>query len=63
MGLTSLTAIATFLVGDVRRRARHDERGMTTMEYAMIAAVVIAVCVIIVAVIARVAREKISGIG
>lgn len=62
MDLTTLSAIAHFVVGDLRKRARQDERGMSTIEYAVIATVVIAVAVLIVAVIMNVAQDKISGI-
>lgn len=62
MDLASIRACMVFLTADARRRARNDQRGMNTMEYAVIAVVVLAVAVIIVGVIYAVATDKISKI-
>ena len=62
MTLVTLRAIATVVIGDLRTRARRDERGMSTMEYAVIIAVVLALAVVIVGVIMTVGQQKISGI-
>lgn len=61
--LTTIRAIATYFIGGTVKRAREDERGLTTMEYAAIAVAVIAVAAIIAAVILRVASQKANQIG
>ena len=56
--LTTIRAVAIYFVADTRRRARADQRGMTTMEYAAIAVAVIAVAAIIAGIIISVASSK-----
>lgn len=56
--LTTIRAVATFFIADTRRRARNDERGMTTMEYAAIAVAVLAVAAIIAGILLSVGASK-----
>lgn len=61
--LITIRAIATYFIAGTVKRAREDERGLTTMEYAAIAVAVVAVAAIIAAVILRVATQKAHQIG
>lgn len=61
--LITLRAVATYFIGGTVKRARDDERGLSTMEYAAIAVAVIAVAAIVAAVIMRVATQKANQIG
>ena len=56
--LTTIRAVAAYFIADTRRRARTDERGLTTMEYAAIAVAVLAVAAIIAGIIISVASSK-----
>lgn len=56
--LITIRALATYFIGGTVRRAREDERGLSTMEYAVLAVAIIAVAAIIAAVIVRVATQK-----
>lgn len=56
--LTTIRAVATFFIADTRRRARSDERGMTTMEYAAIAVAVLAVAAVIAGILLAVGSSK-----
>lgn len=56
--LTTIRAVATYFIADTRRRARADERGMNTMEYAAIAVAVLAVAAIIGGIIIAVGASK-----
>ncbi|HEY5784822.1 MAG TPA: DUF4244 domain-containing protein [Microlunatus sp.] len=60
--LTTIRAMATFFIVDTRRRARNDERGMNTMEYAAIAVAVLAVAAIIAGILLAVGASKASQI-
>ena len=56
--LTTIRAVAAYFIADTRRRARTDERGLTTMEYAAIAVAVLAVAAIIAGIIIAVGTSK-----
>ena len=60
--LTTIRAVATFFIADTRRRARSDERGMTTMEYAAIAVAVLAVAAVMAGILLSVGSSKASQI-
>lgn len=60
--LTTIRAMATFFIADTHRRARSDERGMTTMEYAAIAVAVLAVAAVIAGILLAVGSSKASQI-
>ena len=60
--LTTIRAVATFFIADTRRRARSDERGMTTMEYAAIAVAVLAVAAVSAGILLSVGSSKASQI-
>jgi hypothetical protein len=60
--ITTIRAVATYFIADTRRRARTDERGMNTMEYAAIAVAVLAVAAIIAGILIAVGSSKASKI-